>query len=194
MKFLNSDNPDNRNANRNSNNVALIKTIVYAGLYPNIAVVRRTSKNGILSWTPENGSVRTHPSSVNCKTSNFPSQYLTYFTKQRSTALYLHDTTCINIPILLFTGPNISIRREKGKCVINNFNFSENIICESQTAKVIQELQHALNYLLEYKITHPATVIWSSFEGQILNAIIELISQEDREMDYNKEDCTYSSD
>ncbi|EFN61923.1 Probable ATP-dependent RNA helicase DHX36 [Camponotus floridanus] len=194
MKFLNSDNPGDKNANRNSNNVALIKTIVCAGLYPNIAVIRRASKNGIFSWTPEDGSVRTHPSSVNCKASNFPSQYLTYFTKQRSTAIYLHDTTCISIPILLFTGPNISIKREKGKYIINNFNLSENIICESQTAEVIQELQHALNCLLEYKITHPATVLWSSFEGQILNAIIELISQEDREMGYNKEDIYYSSD
>ncbi|KAL6449085.1 hypothetical protein ACFW04_000652 [Cataglyphis niger] len=192
MKFLDNDNPGDRNANRNSNNIALIKAIVCAGLYPNIAVIRRITKNGAVGWTPEDGSVRTHPSSVNCKASNFPSQYLTYFTKKRSTAIYLHDTTCISIPILLFTGPNILIRREKGKCIISNFNFSENIICEPQTAEVIQELQCALNSLLEYKITHPATVLWSTFEGQILNAIIELISQKDQEMDYNNdEDFTY---
>lgn len=40
MKFLDSENPNDRNANRNSNNIALIKAIVCAGLYPNIAVVR----------------------------------------------------------------------------------------------------------------------------------------------------------
>lgn len=40
MKFLDSKNPNDTNANRNSNNVALIKAIVCAGLYPNIAVVR----------------------------------------------------------------------------------------------------------------------------------------------------------
>ncbi|XP_070169904.1 ATP-dependent DNA/RNA helicase DHX36-like [Polyergus mexicanus] len=190
MKFLDNDNPGDRNANRNSNNVALIKAIVCAGLYPNIAVIRKITKNGIVGWTPEDGSVRTHPSSVNCKASNFSSQYLTYFTKKRSTAIYLHDTTCISVPILLFTGPNILIRREKGKCIISNFNFSENIICEPQTAEMIQELQRALNSLFEYKITHPATVLWSTFEGQILNAIIELISQKDQEGD---EDFTYYS-
>ncbi|KAM0728608.1 ATP-dependent DNA/RNA helicase DHX36 [Formica fusca] len=190
MKFLDNDNPGDRNANRNSNNIALIKAIVCAGLYPNIAVIRKITKNGIVGWTPEDGSVRTHPSSVNCKASNFSSQYLTYFTKKRSTAIYLHDTTCISVPILLFTGPNILIRREKGKCVISNFNFSENIICEPQTAEMIQELQRALNSLFEYKITHPATVLWSTCEGQILNAIIELISQKDQEGD---EDFTYCS-
>lgn len=40
MKFLDNDNPGDRNANRNSNNIALIKAIVCAGLYPNIAVIR----------------------------------------------------------------------------------------------------------------------------------------------------------
>jgi ATP-dependent RNA helicase DHX36 len=40
MKFLDSDNPSDKNANRNSDNIALIKAIVCAGLYPNVAVVR----------------------------------------------------------------------------------------------------------------------------------------------------------
>lgn len=106
-----------------------------------------------------------HPLSVNWKASNFASQYLTYFTKQRSSAIYLHDTTCISVPILLFTGPNISISmpismwmliinilyshlylivstyisgREKGKCVISNHNFSAYITCKPQTAEMIQ--------------------------------------------------------
>lgn len=40
MKFLDSDNPSDGSANRNSDNMALIKAIVCAGLYPNIATVR----------------------------------------------------------------------------------------------------------------------------------------------------------
>lgn len=40
MQFLQNDNPSDMNANRNSNNLSLIKAIVCAGLYPNIAVVR----------------------------------------------------------------------------------------------------------------------------------------------------------
>ncbi|EZA53652.1 putative ATP-dependent RNA helicase DHX36 [Ooceraea biroi] len=170
MKFLDSDNPSDRNANKNSDNIALIKTIVCAGLYPNIAVVRRVTKHGIVGWTPEDGPVRTHPSSVNNKAQvrNFPGRYLTYFTKQRSTAIFLHDTTCISMPTLLFAGPKISIRREKGKCAITTLNLNENIICELQTVQLIQELQRALNTLLEYKITHPATVSWSTFEGDLL--------------------------
>lgn len=40
MKFLDSKDPSHMNSNKNSNNLALIKTIVCAGLYPNIAVIR----------------------------------------------------------------------------------------------------------------------------------------------------------
>ncbi|XP_012525529.1 ATP-dependent DNA/RNA helicase DHX36 [Monomorium pharaonis] len=194
MKFLDSENPKYINSNKNSNNIALIKTIVCAGLYPNIAVVRRVTKNGIVGWTPEDGSVRIHPSSVNNRVSQFPSRYLTYFTKQRSTAIFLHDTTCISIPILLFAGPNISLRREKGQYVISNFSFSESFICEHETAKMIRELQQALNSLLEYKVTNPATVSWSSFEGDLLNGIIELVSQTEQELGFDNRNASYHED
>lgn len=40
MKFLNSQNPSDPNANRNSHNITLVKAIVCAALYPNVAVIR----------------------------------------------------------------------------------------------------------------------------------------------------------
>ncbi|XP_014478437.1 PREDICTED: ATP-dependent RNA helicase DHX36 [Dinoponera quadriceps] len=193
MKFLDSKNPNDMNANRNSNNMALIKAIVCAGLYPNIAVVRRATKQGVIGWTPEDGTVRTHPSSVNNRNANFPSRYFTYFTKQRSTAIFLHDTTCVSIPILLFARPNMLIKREKGKCMIS-FIFSDNIACEPDTAEVIQDLHEALNTLLEYKVMHPATVSWSSAEGQLLKAIIELVSQKDEEIGFGDDTASKSFD
>ncbi|XP_011868007.1 PREDICTED: ATP-dependent RNA helicase DHX36 [Vollenhovia emeryi] len=181
MKFLDSENPNHISSNRNSDNISLIKAIVSAGLYPNIAVVRRVNKGGVVCWTPEDGSVRVHPSSVNSKASEFPSRFLTYFTKQRSTAIFLHDTSCISVPILLFAGPNISIRRDKGECIISITNLSQDIVSERDTAELIQELQHALNSLLAYKITNPDTVSWSTVEGDLLNGIIEIVSQTGRE-------------
>lgn len=42
MKFLDSEDPSHMNSNINSDNIPLIKAIVCAGLYPNIAVVRCT--------------------------------------------------------------------------------------------------------------------------------------------------------
>lgn len=70
---------------------------------------RRVTKAGSVAWTPEDGKVCIHPSSVNDKVNNFPSPYITYFTKQQSTSVYLHDTTCVTAPVLVFAAPNMSI-------------------------------------------------------------------------------------
>ncbi|CAL7947300.1 unnamed protein product [Xylocopa violacea] len=184
MKFMETENPSDSNANKNSTNITLIKAIVCAGLYPNVAVIRRVTKNGTIAWTPEDGSVAVHPSSVNYKMQKFPSPFITYFTKQRSTAIFLHDTTCVTAPILLFAAPNMSIRKEKGNCFIS-LASSQNFMCDLRSAQLIQKLQEQLNNMLEYKITHPGTVSWNGFEGDLLNAIIELVCQKDEEMGFS---------
>lgn len=184
MKFLENSDPSDRNANRNSDNTALIKAIVCAGLYPNVAVIRRVTKSGSIAWTPEDGKVRIHPSSVNDKMNKFPSPYITYFTKQQSTAIYLHDTTCVTGPILLFAAPNMSIKKEKGNYLIT-LTSSQSFACDLRTAQLIQNLQEEFNNMLEYKITHPGTVSWSSHEGDLLNAIVDLVCQKDEEMGFS---------
>jgi ATP-dependent RNA helicase DHX36 len=40
MNFLSSRNPKAEDANINSNNSSLVKAIICAGLYPNVAIVR----------------------------------------------------------------------------------------------------------------------------------------------------------
>lgn len=40
MNFLHSTNPSDERANRNSNNLALVKAVVCAGLFPNVAIVK----------------------------------------------------------------------------------------------------------------------------------------------------------
>lgn len=85
--------------------------------------LRSDSKHGVIAWTPEDGSVKLHPSSVNNKMRNFPSPFLTYFTKQRSTAIYLHDTSCVTAPILLFAGSNSSISKTTMLLYISFYNI-----------------------------------------------------------------------
>ncbi|XP_043788286.1 ATP-dependent DNA/RNA helicase DHX36-like [Apis laboriosa] len=183
MKFMETENPSDSNANKNSKNTMLVKAIVCAGLYPNVAIIKRVTKNGTLAWTPEDGSVAVHPSSVNDKVKKFPSPFITYFTKQLSTAIYLHDTTCVTAPILLFAAPNMTIKKEKGNYFIS-LASSQNFACDLQTAQLIQKLQEQFNNMLEYKITHPGIVRWNSFEGDLLNAIIDLVCQKDEEMGF----------
>ncbi|XP_017788044.1 PREDICTED: ATP-dependent RNA helicase DHX36-like [Habropoda laboriosa] len=187
MKFMETDNPSDINANKNSKNATLVKAIVCAVMYPNIAVVRRVTKTGTLAWTPEDGSVAIHPSSVNNKIKDLPSPYITYFTKQRSTAIYLHVTTCVTATILLFAAPNMIIKKGEGNYSVG-ITTSDTVACDSRTAQLIQKLQEQFNNILEYKTTHPGIVSWNSYEGDLLNAIIELVCQKDEEMGFSDSD------
>lgn len=181
MKFLQNENVRDSNANRNSNNLSLIKAIVCAGLYPNIAIVKGCTKHNVKVVTPEDGKVKIHPSSINEKARSMPSCYLIYFFKKRSTAIYLHDTTFVSAWALLFANFNKLTETLGNRSVVtvtNTLKFS----CESSTARIIQKLRGQLEGLLEHKITHPGTVDWKGQEGRIVNAIIELLSQGEEDM------------
>ncbi|XP_001604337.2 ATP-dependent DNA/RNA helicase DHX36 [Nasonia vitripennis] len=181
MKFLRNDNPNDDFANKNSHNKSLVKAIVCAGLYPNIAIIKRASRGGVKALTTEKEMVKLHPSSLNNKVtslSSFPSPYITYFLKRKTTAIYLFDTTCVSPVALLFASPRASTGEMNGQSVItvaNNLSF----LCEPRTAKIIQKLHEKFDCLLEFKITHPGTINWGAHEGNVLNAIIELLSEGD---------------
>ncbi|KAH0534883.1 ATP-dependent DNA/RNA helicase DHX36 [Cotesia glomerata] len=178
MKFLDSSDPSDKRANRNSNNLAVIKAIVCAGLYPNIATVQ----NGKLFCklrTVEDGTVKIHPSSINARANQLPTPYVTYYLKQKSTAIFLHDTTCVTEAALIFATAKCSIRPQGIRWSIT-LNQSISFVCKQSTAEIIQKLHEEFNKLLEHKISHPETILWESQEGNILRAIIKFITQSSR--------------
>lgn len=73
--------------------------------------------------TPQDGKVKIHPSSINEKSPSFPSPYLVYYTKQLSSAIYLHDTTSISPMGLIFAGPNSKIGKNKFHEFMTHFSF-----------------------------------------------------------------------
>ncbi|XP_015113650.1 ATP-dependent DNA/RNA helicase DHX36 [Diachasma alloeum] len=181
MKFLESEDPSDERSNRNSHNFAMIKAIVCAGLYPNIATVKNHGNFPKLK-TSEDGTVKIHPSSVNARAKHLPSPYVTYFLKQKSTAIYLHDTTCVNEAALIFAAPKSSIRAQGQRSLIV-LNDSISFLCKQTTAGIIQRLREEMDKLLEHKITHPGSIKEQSQEDTVIRAIIELVSESDASVD-----------
>ncbi|XP_063973081.1 ATP-dependent DNA/RNA helicase DHX36 isoform X2 [Diachasmimorpha longicaudata] len=181
MKFLESEDPGDERSNRNSHNLAMVKAIICAGLFPNIATVKQHGNFPKLK-TAEHGPVAIHPSSINARAKSFPSPFITYFLKQKSTAIHLHDTTCVNEAALIFASPNSSIRAE-GKRSLIVLNKSTSFLCKPETAGLIQELKEEMDKLLEHKITHPGTIKEQSQEDTVIRAIIALISDDDASVD-----------
>ncbi|XP_071450154.1 ATP-dependent DNA/RNA helicase DHX36-like [Hetaerina americana] len=185
MKFLKSRDYKAREANINSNNQSLVKAIICAGLYPNVATVRSVGRNrgGLRVRTAEDGRVCIHPKSVNEKEREFESPFLVYHLKMRSTAVFLHDTTIAHpLPLLFFgEGPVRWQTDDRGFGIIS-INETIRFNCRRDTADLIKKLRKWLDNLLEEKITHPGITNWdsNSEEGKVLRSIVELITSEDK--------------
>ncbi|KAK2193777.1 hypothetical protein NP493_5g02083 [Ridgeia piscesae] len=183
MGFLKSANPHAADANRNSGNKQLIKAIICAGLYPNVANIVKVKKNvrgdSSLSTKTEK-RVLLHPQSVNWGMTQFNSRWLVYHLKMMTSKIFLYDTTMVSPYPLLFFGGNIHVTQEGGvDCVIIDgwIKFRAN----KRIARLVKELRIELDRLLAYKVTHPGASCWQpqDKEGVLLQAIIDLITTED---------------
>ncbi|PNF38309.1 ATP-dependent RNA helicase DHX36 [Cryptotermes secundus] len=189
MNFLSSRDPKAEDANINSSNSSLVKAIICAGLYPNVAIVRsvvrrrKMAQVNVKLTTPEDGRVYIHPRSINEKQLEFESPFLVYHLKLKSTSIYLHDTTMVYPLPLLFFGQGVDVCIEDGLETIA-VDKSIRFKCQESTANLVKELRTQLDQLLEYKISHPGTINWNRYstEGAVLRAIIELITSEDKQM------------
>ena len=69
MNFVATADPKNAQANRNSENEALVRAVICAGLYPNVAklskVVKKGPENRIVMRTHQENHVELHPKSSN---------------------------------------------------------------------------------------------------------------------------------
>ena len=89
--FLNSTNVFDRESNRNSDNEALVRAVICAGLYPNVAKLKNhkfpKGKKGFnmtkLTTESEN-KIIFHPKSVNDKEVSFPYPWVVYHLKIKS--------------------------------------------------------------------------------------------------------------
>ncbi|CAB3376910.1 Hypothetical predicted protein [Cloeon dipterum] len=179
MKFVDSTDPKDPNLNINSKNYALIKAVVCAGLYPNIAVLTKVRREKKVLRTATERRVALHPKSVNNFPETFESVLFVYHLKLKSAMVYLHDTSMVFPMPLLFFGSSLrQLRQEQTLVTMDQFEFR----CSQQTADLIMELRRRLDSLLEYKITHPHTTDWNSnlAEKSLIQAIVELISTEDK--------------
>ncbi|XP_067138666.1 ATP-dependent DNA/RNA helicase DHX36-like [Centruroides vittatus] len=193
LHFLHCDYLKHPDFNINSNNDALIKAIICAGLYPNVAKLkfpkerRQNHHAPPKMYTPENGRIAFHPKSVNYREKTFKTPWLVYHKKVQSTEIFLHDATIINPYPLLFFGGKISIGKKDSYetvTVDNHIVFH----CPEKIAKLVIELRQELDKLLAQKIAQPGVTNWNKHDAEceLLKTIIDLITQE--------ETCDFSND
>lgn len=100
-----------RESNYNSENEKILKAIIAAALYPNIAYrkVKMNSRGPSVAWIKTvEGRVKLFGSSVNAEVSSDVSSYLVYHEKQKiNSSVFLFDSTAIQPYSIVLFGDNL---------------------------------------------------------------------------------------
>lgn len=121
--------------NANGENYRLLAALLCAALYPNVVKVFTPEKNftmtagGAVPRQPKaselkfktnlDGYVNIHPASVNSEVGHFPSPFLVYQEKVKTSRIFIRDCTMVALlPLILFSGRSISIQMHGGEFII----------------------------------------------------------------------------
>ncbi|KAJ8923410.1 hypothetical protein NQ315_001968, partial [Exocentrus adspersus] len=184
LNFVSDLDPKNEVNNRNSNNLSLVKAIICAGLYPNVATIscKQTVRKTIVAIRPMGNTKRSklHMKSVLSDVNTFDAPLLVYWQKLKTTCDFIHDASTVHALPVIFFGDQFKCMMQDGNHVISVGDALTFKVDES-TAKVIAQLRDRLNWFLGYKISHPGVVDWDedSNEIDVLRAIMELITNEE---------------
>ncbi|XP_052864585.1 ATP-dependent DNA/RNA helicase DHX36-like [Anopheles cruzii] len=191
-----------RDNNLNASNNELLKAIIAAGHYPNVAFVksafphprfsgvRRKAKIIVNQPTADNRSashgieVQIDAESVIAKKTFFESCFVVYnniVKHSYQSAYIISKTTMVNPMPLLFFGDcsHVTVKpiHEKGNYMLNITIAGHHCMqCDRQTFALIQDLREEFNFFLQGKLVHPSPVNWASREGDLLRAVIKLIT------------------
>ncbi|XP_064642858.1 ATP-dependent DNA/RNA helicase DHX36-like isoform X2 [Lineus longissimus] len=184
LGFISTKSPTDADVNINAGNNKLLRAVLCAGLYPNVGKIPSQRKKGKVKriwkiFTKNDGRVNIHPKSVNYE-EPFPYKWLVYYLKMKTTKVYLYDATAISPYPLLFFGGDITIKNVDGdECVVVDdwivFKASQKI------ASLVKDLRHELDKVLQDKVQRPGPTNWAktSKEGQVMRAILDLLTTED---------------
>ncbi|GFR82175.1 ATP-dependent RNA helicase DHX36, partial [Elysia marginata] len=124
--FVGSKHPKDAASNINSGSLSMIRAVLCAGLYPNVAQVSKVPKppsawksnyrapSGVKMSVKGDGKVFAHPKSVNFVQTFFESKWMVYYHKLKTSKVYVHDSTMVSPYPLLFFGGEIQIIQEDG--------------------------------------------------------------------------------
>uniref|UniRef100_T1IZC6 RNA helicase n=1 Tax=Strigamia maritima TaxID=126957 RepID=T1IZC6_STRMM len=189
LHLVNTTDVKHRDLNLNSKNEKLLRAIICAGLYPNVASIktpkRKLKANNsrrhetVKVTTKHEKTAYLHPKSVNDSERYFESPWIVYHQRMKSTCVYIHDSSMVSpYPLLLFGGKLRcgAIDRKYGVTIDGWIKFW----CPEERADLIMRLRNELDKLLEHKILHPAPTMWdlNNKEGNLLHTIIDLINGE----------------
>ncbi|XVE67464.1 hypothetical protein DITRI_Ditri08aG0163400 [Diplodiscus trichospermus] len=174
--------------NRHSHHPTVVKAILCAGLYPNVAATEMAIAGVALSrlkqspatkghpvWYDGKREVHIHPSSINSRLKSFQHPFIIFLEKVETNKVFLRDTTIISPFTLLLFGGLINIQHQSGLVVIDGWL---KLTAPAQTAVLCKELRSALHSMLKKLIRKPENA--AIVDNEVVRSMIHLLLEEDK--------------
>lgn len=189
-QFISSPSVSDPVANVNSGNCLLIRSLLCASMFPNIAHVKfrqDTSSEHLgqpMIFTAENGRVFIHPSSINFDADNFQSLWLCYHRKVETTQIYIYDSSAVSPSSLMLFGGNgaLPTSADPGSGMVRvRVRSGIDFDCDKVTFDMVQLLRSEWQVYLSYRVENPRPTDWSqgSADFVLLQAITGFVTVQD---------------
>ncbi|VAH47845.1 unnamed protein product [Triticum turgidum subsp. durum] len=204
---LPKDNQNQMNGNRKSNleswfaNISLpfnlyagytsvIKSVISAGLYPNVAATLEGVDPGALGgrkpsdvlfgkdrprWYDGRREVHIHPSSVNHSLKSVQYPFLVFLEKVETSKVFLRDTSVISPYSLLLFGGSMVIQHQAGVVIIDGWL---RLTAAAQTAVLFKQLRITLDAVLKELTRKPEMATF--VDNEVVRSIIHLLLEEEK--------------
>jgi ATP-dependent RNA helicase DHX36 len=185
----NSDNGSNANAD----NMALVKAVLCAGLYPNIIVAPRSlvinsannndrgdnnKEAGEVAFQSLNkGDVYLHPCTIAFREKRLDSRYCCYHEMVKTSKTYVRDCTTVSPFALVLFGGTLQVYHEKAVVAVDEwlkFRIGR------RPATLVKHLRTQMESMLFRKIVSPEDDVTDSPMGKALIQSISMLLQRDK--------------
>ncbi|XP_004300262.1 PREDICTED: ATP-dependent RNA helicase DHX36 [Fragaria vesca subsp. vesca] len=176
--------------NMYSNHSPIVKAIICAGLYPNVAATEKGIAGTVLNnlkqapghaashcptWYDGRRKVNIHPSSINHNVNEFRYPFLVFLEKVETNKVFLRDSTIISPNSILLFGGSINIQHQTGLVIVDGWL---KLTAPAQTAVLFKELRLTLHSVLKELIRKPENCTVG--HNEVLRSIIHLLLEEDK--------------
>ncbi|KAA8545478.1 hypothetical protein F0562_020262 [Nyssa sinensis] len=172
-----------------SHHSSIVKAIICAGLYPNVAASEEgisgvalgmlkqgagSATKGHTTWYDGKREVHIHPSSINGNLKAFQYPFLVFLEKVETNKVFLRDTTVVSPYSILLFGGIINIQHQTGIVAIDGWL---KLTAPAQIAVLFKELRRTLDSVLKELIRNPQT---ATVDNEVVRSIIHLLLEEEK--------------
>ena len=167
--------------NGNGRDVGILRCVLCASLYPNVARVRRVDSRGgtrkrFDRYTTQTEEVHVHPGSINFERNALKGEsWLVYNEKQMTSRMYMYDTNVVTPYMLFLFGGEILFDYTKEIISVDSWiEFQSTAECFTLFKRLRSEIQRTL----ALRIEDPTSKTTSTDEQILVEAVSTLLASE----------------